>query len=367
MIHHDNRGYAVAKSESAKAMKIKLEGMFDAGKKNVVQALEKLQADTIQDFVVPRQKIKFDTIDDGFNVMFGDEQYDLHWHARNQISQRLKIPKPYVDRLCETKWGRELLVTNLNELLGHHEAAKFLLRTINGSIRGWLSDKYRRMDSAPIIESFIGAINDVGAVPMRARMLDTKVSFAFILPVMFEPTPDEIVAFGLEFKNSDFGHGRLLLNEFMYRMWCTNLATGIDYMAKTHLGTRLSDDIEYNEETYTSDTKTLALAVKDTVHHALGADNVNQRVQLISEAAKEMKSEDLMAVIKNMKDKAKLNKGETDRVTELFRSADVQMLPRGNSAWRLSNAISMLAGQTDDGYRAQELEALAGQVAGLSK
>ncbi len=57
-----------------------------------------------------------------------------------------------------------------------------------------------------------------------------------------------------------------------------------------------------------------------------------------------------------------LSKGETQAIAEAFNSPDVVNLPPGNS-WRLSNAISFLANQTQDGERVLDLQRLAGQVA----
>ena len=60
----------------------------------------------------------------------------------------------------------------------------------------------------------------------------------------------------------------------------------------------------------------------------------------------------------------KLNKAEVKDIKEIFKSAEVEKLPPGNTAWRLSNSISLFA-QSVDGSRALELETLAGHVAGI--
>jgi len=46
------------------------------------------------------------------------------------------------------------------------------------------------------------------------------------------------------------------------------------------------------------------------------------------------------------------------------RVPDVELLPAGNTSWRLSNAVSWLAGQVEDGERRLELEKVAGQLVG---
>jgi hypothetical protein len=54
-----------------------------------------------------------------------------------------------------------------------------------------------------------------------------------------------------------------------------------------------------------------------------------------------------------------LGKGDAKLATDAFNGPDVEMLPPGQTAWRLSNAISWIAGQTTDGHKRLELERVA--------
>ena len=49
-------------------------------------------------------------------------------------------------------------------------------------------------------------------------------------------------------------------------------------------------------------------------------------------------------------------------VEDAFESEDVINLPAGKSVWRASNAISWIAGRTEDPDRKLELERIAGEV-----
>jgi hypothetical protein len=57
-----------------------------------------------------------------------------------------------------------------------------------------------------------------------------------------------------------------------------------------------------------------------------------------------------------------LTKGEVEQVTTAFNSPDVENLPPGNTDWRLSNALSWVAGQTQDAERKLDFMKLAGAV-----
>ena len=57
-----------------------------------------------------------------------------------------------------------------------------------------------------------------------------------------------------------------------------------------------------------------------------------------------------------------LQKHEADSVVEAYNSPDTVNMPAGNSMWRLSNAISWVAGKTEDAERKLEISKLAGQI-----
>ena len=73
---------------------------------------------------------------------------------------------------------------------------RFLLRSVNGEVRGFLSDRFRRLDSRPIVDSFARVCQGVGALPVEGYVTDTKMALKAILPQVFEPVRHEVMAFG---------------------------------------------------------------------------------------------------------------------------------------------------------------------------
>jgi hypothetical protein len=57
-----------------------------------------------------------------------------------------------------------------------------------------------------------------------------------------------------------------------------------------------------------------------------------------------------------------LLKSEADAVIEAYNSPDTHNLPAGNTTWRFSNAISWIAGATEDAERKLDLMKIAGEV-----
>lgn len=285
----------------------------------------------------------------------------IHRNALGQMAQRADMPLQFVDTLADenTDWARELIVHNFTKI--YHERLaqrRFLTRTLNGEIRGFLSDQYRRLDSRPIVEAFATAVQEKGAMPYAGYVTDTKIALQAIMPELYEPVPGEIMAYGLSLENSDFGNGALSIRAYLLRIWCTNMAITDETMRQVHLGKRLDDSMVYSSKTYELDSQTTVSALKDVVALQFDAKSLATRMDAVR-AANEQELSPAAA-----KDRLKklLNKGEAEKALAAFESPDTYNLPAGNSVWRMSNAISWIGGQVEETERKLELQRIAGAV-----
>jgi hypothetical protein len=172
------------------------------------------------------------------------------------------------------------------------------------------------------------------------------------------PIPGELVAYGLSLENSDFGNGALSLRAYLLRIWCTNLAITEETMRQIHLGKRLDDNMIYSQRTYELDSKTTVSALRDVVRLQLDAGSLTNRMEAVRKANdKPVDATQAREMLKKV-----LNKGEAEAAFNAYASPDVYNLPAGNTAWRLSNAISWIAGQTEDAERKLDLMRVAGDV-----
>jgi hypothetical protein len=285
----------------------------------------------------------------------------LHRHSVQQMAQTTDLPLKFIDGLQQTSesWARELLAHNLTTIFSNRFAkTRYLLRSVSGEVRGFLSDRYRRLDSRPIIEAFAAAVQQKGALPYNGYVTDTKVALQAIMPEVYEPIPGEMVAYGLSLENSDFGNGALSIRAYLLRIWCSNLAITQEEMRQVHLGKRLDDSVLYSQRTYQLDAETTVSALRDVVGAQLNADTLRRRMEAIRHANEQ--AVDVPSVKESLK-KALL-KSESDAVIEAYNSPDTYNLPAGNTTWRLSNAISWIAGNTEDAERKLELMKIAGDV-----
>ena len=365
LYHHSSRDYDEAASDAAARARDRMEGMIERGTGRAKALIGNIVEATPQDFVVATGALGFGfDPEDGLRVSFDSHNLGLHRHARNQTVTRTGILTAKVaDSMVNAgPWGQQLLVDSLNRIYGNIDRERVLVRATGGEVRALLSDRYRRMDSGPILEAFAGACGAVGAVPVESHATDTKWAIKCMLPMVFEPVPNEVLAYGIVLSNSDYGDGALSVRAFMLRLWCTNYAIRDECLRKVHLGGRLSEDVQFSDRTHRLDTETMASAVKDIVGDTLSPDRV-KRDMLLIEAANE-DGINAAEAIEALRKKNLLSKSEAAAVVEVYNTPDVEALPPGNTSWRLSNALSLFAqdvGSGDEGRRL-EIEQVAGRI-----
>ena len=236
--------------------------------------------------------------------------------------------------------------------------SQYLFRSLGTQVRGFLSDRYRQLDSRPIVEAFAAAVQQKGALPYDGYVTDTKISIQAIMPEVYEPIPGELVAYGLSLENSDFGNGALSIRAYLLRIWCSNLAITQEEMRQVHLGKRLDDAMLYSNRTYELDARTTVSALKDVINGQLDATSLRRRMEAVRHAnAQEVNPQRAKETFRRL-----LQKGESEAAQRAFDSPDTYNLPAGNTNWRLSNAISWIAGQTKDTERKLDLMKIAGEV-----
>src|SRR3990167_7006349 len=121
------------------------------------------------DAVVRAPALRFSPGTGGVSIGFGSAESTLHRNALGQMAGRAGIPLAYVDGLAAgDAWKRDLL------------------RSIGSDVRGFMSDRYRRIDCRPVLETLIQAASKAGALVVNGTASDTRASLKIILPEIFE-------------------------------------------------------------------------------------------------------------------------------------------------------------------------------------
>jgi hypothetical protein len=330
------------------------------------EVVQQVMTQIPQDALVPGRGLLFraskTTGQLGVEVPTAGCGWSLHDNALTQACSKASLPVAYARHLQQRQgWGAALLADNLTRLFQQDSPEdRFLVRSVAGQARGFLSSKYRRMDSRPILDALMGELSAQRAIVSDGFAGEVRVQITAILPRIVEPVPGEPVVFGLSFANSDFGRVALEISGFAMRLIGLNGAIGASELRKAHLGLGLGED--FRSETYALDTLALASATRDTVKHVLSPAAVQRRSERIQAANAVAADPDSF---RRRELRGLLTVAEIKTATGKFNSLDVVDLPPGNTAWRLSNAISWLANQAE-GERKIELQRAADKVIELA-
>jgi hypothetical protein len=355
----------LTQSDDVRAIaRARLNTVIENGKASAGSVISRVLSTIPEDRIVSSTAVRGLMTKEGeLRVSFGEkgELRGMHRHARRQLCDRLSIPNSYADDLCvageDSGWKRDLFGKMMREHLDH-AGERYLMRTVEGQVRGVLSDKFRRLDGRPMLDAFVSACNSIGALPTEGVATDLRYSVRAIIPQIFEPIPGEFVVFGLSQTNSDFGAAGYSVSAFALRLVCLNGMVGENGIKQVHLGGRLPENIELSAETYRKDTATMVSATTDVVRALLAPAAIEKRINVIKAAA----ATEVNSAAMFKKIGALLTKGEKEAVKQAYEGDDVLMLPAGQTAYRFSNALSWVANSVKDEERKLDLQAAAGAI-----
>lgn len=369
LVHHGERGYQEAASDAAAHAREKLGNLIERGSARALAVIDQVEREVPIDRLVPARWVRLEpTEKKGVALWANGDRHAVQDFALGQMCEKSGLPVGFGRDLAGAgDWQRELLAENLTTLLQHQDRKRFLVRLVERKaadewtqdVRGFLSDRFRRLDCRPIVEAFCQAVGSIGAVPVEGYALDTRIAIKALLPKVYEPVPNEVMAFGVMLSNSDFGDGALSLRAFMLRLWCTNFAIGDESLRQVHLGGALPENIEFSAQTLELDTARSVSMLRDVVGGTLGPESVDRACTLVKRANDEgMEGRAVSAWLAK-----RLGKQDAAEVTAAFAGADIVNLPPGQTKWRLSNSLSWVAGQRQDSTAKLDLMRLAGEAA----
>ena len=231
-----------------------------------------------KDLIVSTGVLSMDSRDDGgiaLNVMGGQmiQHYDVGEIAHRQIGQFLKIPAAYYDRM--RREYPQLLTLNANGWFAKMPQAKRMLRTLDGTARALLSDRYRRIDNFEVASAVLPIISRMeGAGVESCELTDSRMYLKVVNPrVTAEIKKGDIVQAGVLISNSEVGMGSVTVSPLIYRLVCSNGMIAEDgKLRKYHVG-RANESREdfsiYRNETIEADDKAFLMKLEDSVKAAV--------------------------------------------------------------------------------------------------
>ncbi len=334
---------------------------------SIQQFAEKIQADATHkcDYIAHTSKL-FATADNRLQLRDREEDtfFDINSHCHGQIAARLKIPKPYYDRLREKH--PDLLGHTLNTFFNREPELR-MVRTVAGTARAFVSNKFRtdhdNYDVANIVLPILGDVPDMKII--SCAVTDKRMYIKTIFPRLEgEVKVGDVVQGGLSISNSEVGDGALRIEPFLYTLWCLNGMISGTAMKKYHVGAaqKYNEEAEtvFSEETRKKIHAALAGQIKDVVVNATDEADFRKRIDKLKAAKDNSIEGAIPATLEVIRQKYGFNEDEKDTILKhLITGADL-------SQYGLANAITRTASDIEDYDRATLFERTGGKVIELN-
>ena len=307
---------------------------------------------------------------DGEDLKFGmkngkDLELAIGDNAHRQVAERLQIPAKYYDRMRES--APTLLANNVNHWFQQNPEPR-MVRTLDGTARAFLSNRYQRIDNVHVAEVVLPVLMDssrdlsiVSCEVTESRLYIKAIDRSIKAEVKGSRRVGDIVEAGLMITNSEIGLGAVTVSPFMNFLACLNgMVLNKSGLRAAHLGTRLDVDDQIAALLADDTRKTLdrgvLLKVRDTVRSLLDPKAHQVRVDAMSEQTQQVVTGSPAAAIEVLANDFGLVEGEKASVLRhLIQGGDI-------SRFGLMNAVTRTAEDAASYDRATEIEAMGGRL-----
>lgn len=296
----------------------------------------------------------------------GVGSFDVNSHFEGQLADRLTIPRKYYDYMAEVPGLKSVTV---NKIMAHRNERR-MVRTLDGTARAFLSDRYKPIDHLFVVEPFLTALADYrkksgGEFNIRATSLTPSRMY---IQLSFPNITGEIVSVGrgrekvnagISLTNSEIGLGAFDVRSFLWWQWCSNGAVAESYIRKYHTGRKIGDDEEdysiYSDKTISLEMKAFQSRLMDIFTHALTDDAFQTVIQKIQRTTGDV-VEKPQTLIKNVTKKYVLKEEFGEFILN-------NMATEGNmNRYGLLNGITRLAQEVDNADLSFDLERLGNDI-----
>lgn len=315
------------------------------------------QAKVKRDLIVETGALRMEAYPDGFKLNVGNRDiFGINDIAHRQFGQHLKIPAQYYDRMRAE--NPSLLSTNVNSWFDKEPNTRRMLRTLDGTARAFLSDRYRRIDNFEVAETVLPIIGNMdGATIESCELTDSRMYIKVVNPrISAEVTKGDIVQAGILISNSEVGHGSVSVKPLIYRLVCSNGMIAEDgAIRKYHVGRPNESDDNFNiyrDETIEADDRAFMMKVEDAVNAAVDQARFAQLVNRLRESTEaRIEPPSVPKVVELTAKEYSISQNESEGILgHLIAGGDL-------SLYGLANAVTRHAQDVESYDRATELEA----------
>ena len=321
-----------------------------------------------QDFLADTRSLEMQSDSYGSTLRLSLDRYDYSFTvgdvAHQQIAARLNIPYRYYAKMQNE--APDLLDQNVNRWLNQNPERR-MIRVLDGNVRAFLSDRYRRLDNLELCAAVLPVINEMkGSNIESCEVTPTHLYLKVVnRRLKAEIRVGDVVQAGFVVSNSEVGLGSLRVEPLVFRLVCKNGLICKDIAQKKyHVGRQVnvSDDNAYelySDETLAQDDKTFFMKVQDVVRCAVDEAKFALTVDKLRDATQIPLKHDPVKAVELLADKFQLTENERgDILRQLFIGAD-------NSRYGLINAVTAASKIAKSYERATDLERIGGEILAL--
>lgn len=321
-----------------------------------------------RDFLVPTSEIRMtsDFTDNGIEIN-DVGGFHINENAHRQLGEYCGIPAKYYEKL---RGFPDMLAYNVNHWLHINRKSNSIdsrmIRTLDGNIRAFLSNRYRRIDNVQVAETVLPLIGQMqGAEVKSCEVTDDRMYLKVVNPrLTTEVKKGDVVQSGILISNSEVGLGCVVVAPLIYRLVCTNGMIAQDTSAnryrKQHVGRVNEIDAEYTvlrDETIEAEDKALMMRLQDAVSTAMNEAVFSGVVEKMRQAGDaKIEAATVPKVVELISKEVGIQQYEQESVLgHLIEGGDL-------SLYGLGNAVTRFAQDVKSYDRSTELEGIGYKV-----
>lgn len=303
------------------------------------------------------------------------ERLEITEHAHQQIAGRLQIPFKFYHRMLDDH--PDIVMDAVNKLF-EREPGTRLLRTMDGKLRAFLSNRYKRIDNDQVLASSLPAIvkGELATTLLSSSVTDRNMYLKCLftgdeMQQEIGRTRDggpDIVRPGFCLSNSEIGTGALHLSAFFYRDFCYNgcvygKTDAFDYK-RTHLGGALIEGAGFevlSDKSKALEDETILSQVSDVMHAIATPEFVDQMGRKLRSLKEGETIKNPRPAIELLAKDNSLTQKESDQVLQNL------IEDRDYSRWGMVNAVTKVANTDIVNYdRASDIETLGSKLCDIT-
>lgn len=326
-----------------------------------------------RDFMAPVTKLVMDA---QAQLIVGNNILPANSHAHSQVAEYVGIPKAYYDRMRTE--APALLSDNVNRWFRDHADETRMVRTLDGNINAFLSDRYRPLDNEDLGEAVLPVLLDMNLMVMSSEITERRMYIKAVDRTLERDVPTgrkmgdgshtffDTVSPAIIISNSEVGAGRLSIETGVYTRVCTNLAMIGSNFKKQHVGGKfdmIGEDVQHllSDKTKQLSDAAVWAQVRDVIKGAFDAVKFEAVTRKLGDAAADRIEGDVVEVVNRFAKRNTIGEDTSKSILRhLIESADL-------SRYGLHSAVTRASQDVADYDVATELERLGGQVIELPK